>query len=74
MSVKEAAKRLGVSPSLIYALCAAGAIRHERHGLGRGRVVIQDEALEAYRRTREREGRQDAAPVPLRHITLPQPA
>ncbi len=74
LSVKAAAARLGVSQSLVYSLCAAGRIKHERHGLGRGRVVIAEEALEAYRRTREREGRPDASPLPLKHITLPTPA
>jgi excisionase family DNA binding protein len=48
-TVKGAAKELGVSPSLIYGLCAAGKIRHERHGLGRGVIRIPKEALDEYR-------------------------
>lgn len=49
LSVSEAAEQLGVSPALIYALCAHKRIRHERHGLGRGRIKIPENALEEYR-------------------------
>jgi excisionase family DNA binding protein len=49
-TVSGAAKELGVSLSLVYALCAAGKIRHERHGLGRGTIRISAAALEEYRR------------------------
>ena len=34
-------------------LCAAGKIRHERHGLGRGAIRIPPEALEEYRKAAE---------------------
>ncbi len=50
LTVKSAAKTLGVSRALIYALCARRRIRHERHGLGRGRILIPEEALNEYRR------------------------
>lgn len=53
LSVKDAAKELGVSTSLVYGLCAAGRIRHERHGLGRGIIRIHREALEEYRKAAE---------------------
>ncbi len=49
MTVKEAAKSLGISPALCYALLAAHKIRHERHGLGRGKIIIPPEALDEYR-------------------------
>lgn len=49
LSVRAAAERLGVSTALLYALCAARRIRHERHGLGRGRIKIPEEALDEYR-------------------------
>jgi excisionase family DNA binding protein len=68
MTAKQAASALGVSPSLVYALCAAGKIAHERHGLGRGRVVIREEALEAYRQKCVKEGRALPAPLELKHI------
>lgn len=50
LTVTKAAERLGISPALVYALCAARKIRHERHGLGRGKIIITDEALEEYRK------------------------
>jgi excisionase family DNA binding protein len=50
MTVKQAAGKLGVSPALVYALVAARRIRHERHGLGRGRIRIAEDALDEYRR------------------------
>jgi excisionase family DNA binding protein len=69
LSVRNAAKELGVSASLIYRLCAAGRIRHERHGLGRGTIRIPREALDEYRRAAEVK---PAAPAVggLQHITL----
>ncbi len=51
LSVKQCADRLGVSAALVYALCAARRIRHERHGLGRGTIRVSQEALEEYRRS-----------------------
>jgi excisionase family DNA binding protein len=51
LSVKQAAERLGVSTKLVYALCASRRLRHERHGLGRGRIKIPQDALEEYRRS-----------------------
>jgi excisionase family DNA binding protein len=50
LSVRAAADQLGVSAALVYGLCAARRIRHERHGLGRGRIRIPEEAIEEYRR------------------------
>ena len=38
LTVNAAAERLGVSTKLVYALCAAGKIVHERYGLGRGTI------------------------------------
>jgi len=49
-TVKEAAIRLMVSPALMYALVAARRIRHERHGLRRGKILVPEDALEEYRR------------------------
>lgn len=50
MTVRQAATALGVSTSLIYSLCTAGKIRHERLGLKRGTIRISAEALEEYRK------------------------
>ncbi len=48
-TVKQAAKELTLSVSLLYALVAAGKIRHERHGMGWGVIRIPKEALDEYR-------------------------
>jgi excisionase family DNA binding protein len=64
LSVKQAAARLGISASLVYGLCAAGKIRHERHGLRRGKIVIPEEAMEEYRKGCVRLG----PPATLTHI------
>jgi excisionase family DNA binding protein len=50
-SVVEAAKKLGVSTGTVYALCARRKVRHERHGIGRGRIRIPEDALDEYRRS-----------------------
>lgn len=49
LTVKQAAERLGVSATLVYALCAQGKIIHERYGLGRGTIRISEDALGQYR-------------------------
>ena len=64
LTVKEAATQLRISAALVYALCAARKIKHERHGLGRGCIRIPVEALEEYRKAAEFK---PAAPV-LVHI------
>ena len=48
MTVKDAAARLEVSPSLVYALIASGRLRCTRHGLGRGCIRISEEQLAEY--------------------------
>ncbi len=48
LTVKQAAVRLGVSPALVYSLCAARRIRHRRVGLGRGKILIPEDALEEF--------------------------
>lgn len=69
ISVKEAAVRLGVSPSLVYALCASGRLNHYRVGVGRGTIRIEEADLAAVKQTVS--GRPDAAlPDTLRHLTL----
>ena len=73
LTVKQAAENLGVSVALVYALCAAGKIRHERYGLGRGTIRISEEAVEEYRAA----SRVEKAALPghppvggLKHINL----
>lgn len=66
LTVQEAADHLGVSASLVYALCSKGRLRHARHGLGRGTIRIPPEALEEYLRGSEVK---PDAPAGLRYIT-----
>ena len=74
LTVRQAAETLNVSTSLIYALCASKLLRHERHGIGRGKILIPEDALEEYRRTRTVEVGEAVASngsaLPLKHIRL----
>ena len=73
LSVKQVAARLGVSPSLVYAWCAAGALPHFRMGRAgrRGRVLIEEEDLTSFLAARKADrGGRDAAPLTLKHIKL----
>lgn len=71
LTVKQVADRLGISPSLVYSLCATSQIRHVRHGRpgSRGTIRISEEALAEYQKTRE-QGRA-AAPVVSPRATMP---
>ena len=73
MTVKQVAVRVGISPSLVYALIQAGVIRHTRHGRPgkRGCIRISEEAVAEYLAACEREGvvrAKDEDERPLRHI------
>jgi excisionase family DNA binding protein len=79
LTVRQADEALGISPGLVYQLCARRRLRHERHGLGRGRILIPLDALEEYRRNCTVEVKVEApavvspAPRPrpvLRHLRL----
>ena len=48
LTVKQAAERLGVSPTTVYGLCQRRWLPHVRIGLGRGAVRIREEDLEEY--------------------------
>ncbi|WP_088255536.1 helix-turn-helix domain-containing protein [Fimbriiglobus ruber] len=48
LTVKEAAPRLRLSEASVYALCAAKKLRHQRVGLGRGKIVIPPDAISEY--------------------------
>ncbi|HYT90304.1 MAG TPA: helix-turn-helix domain-containing protein [Gemmataceae bacterium] len=65
-TVIQAAQELQVSPTLVYALVAAGAIEHERHGLGRGTIRITEAALDEYRQRKTRKAKRES--VPLRDV------
>jgi excisionase family DNA binding protein len=53
LTVKEAADRMRVSSGLVYSLCVHRQLRHSRVGLGRGKIVIPEEAVAEYLRGRE---------------------
>jgi excisionase family DNA binding protein len=48
MTVRQAAERLEISPSLVYSLISSGKLRHCRVGHGRGRLRIPDDAIGEY--------------------------
>jgi excisionase family DNA binding protein len=64
MTVKEAANRLEVSPSLVYLLISEGKLRCVRHGIGRGVIRITEEHLAQY--IRRAEGDAGAARKPFK--------
>jgi len=68
LTVKQVAEKLGISVSLVYGLCSAGKIRHERFGLGRGCIRIPPGALEEYRNGCARQTH--AKPLVLQHISV----
>jgi excisionase family DNA binding protein len=72
LTVKQAAARLAISTSLVYALCAEGAIRHTRHGRPgkRGCIRITAESVEEYLALSNGKGRLITVPIPLKHLTV----
>jgi excisionase family DNA binding protein len=72
-TVKQAAERLGVSESLVYALCANRMLRHVRVGIRRGRIQIPPDAVDEYLagRTVEAGGTPTSAGLAFTHPRLP---
>lgn len=74
LTVAEAANQLGISVAVVYALCSGRKIRHERHGLKRGKILIPESALEEYRKLRtvevdEERRSETSPPLPkLKHL------
>lgn len=66
LTVKQAAACLGVSPALVYSLCAARRIRHRRVGLGRGKIQIPEDALEEFGRKCTIGAEEEVIPPPPR--------
>jgi excisionase family DNA binding protein len=48
LTAKQAADRLGVATATIYSLCGSRRLKHQRIGVGRGVIRIQEEDLQAY--------------------------
>jgi excisionase family DNA binding protein len=67
--VKQAAERLGVSRSLVYALVASGRLRHYRVGVGRGTIRIEEDALQEVKKVAAA-GADEPPAAGLRHLTL----
>jgi excisionase family DNA binding protein len=73
LSAKQAAEKLGVSDSLVYAWCASGALPHFRMGRAgrRGRILIAEADLDAFLATRkEQRGGGKAESLALKHIKM----
>jgi excisionase family DNA binding protein len=71
LTVKAAAKRLGVSAALVYALCSARRLRHIRVGIRRGVLRIPEDALEEFQASCRVETSSDAKrPMQLKHLNL----
>jgi excisionase family DNA binding protein len=75
MSVKQAAARLEVSVTTVYALVAAGRLRCYRVGMGRGCIRIAEEHLAEYLGKAEPKVAEPAAPPPprvprLKHLRI----
>jgi excisionase family DNA binding protein len=75
-TVAEAAVELRLSASVVYGLCGRKRLRHERHGLGRGKILIPADALDEYRRrvtigvTDEAKKACTRQPFKLKHLSL----
>jgi excisionase family DNA binding protein len=72
-SVKQAAQKLACSVALVYQLCSKRLLRHVRIGVGRGKIVIPEEAIAEYLKGREFDPIEPKPPsetkmgMPLRH-------
>jgi excisionase family DNA binding protein len=81
MTVKEAAARLGISPSLVYALCEQKKLGHHRIGQRgrRGKIIIMQVDIDRFLEATKVEAQEPSAPytlprVPkLKHIRLGPP-
>ena len=78
LSVREAAAELRISVQTVYALCKRKQLRHERHGISGGKILIPQDAIEEYRQsvTVGVRGEATAPPAPrpkLKHLVLSEP-
>jgi excisionase family DNA binding protein len=77
-TIKQAATRMGVSDDTVRGLCKGKRLRHIRVGLGRGKIVIPDDAIAEYLAAHTVGVEAAAAPSPqkqrpvtLKHLRLP---
>jgi excisionase family DNA binding protein len=78
MTVRQAAAELCVSVQTVYGLCKRKQLRHERHGLSGGKILIPEDAIEEYRRSVTVGVRREATAPPtprpkLKHLALSEP-
>ena len=74
LTIKEVSERLRVSTSLVYSWCEDQLLPHYRMGGKgkRGKILIEETALDAFLQSRKVEGRPvDASSLGLKHIALP---
>jgi excisionase family DNA binding protein len=72
MKVRECAKRLDISISLVYGLIATGKLKCTRHGMGRGTIRISEEQFTDYlARAEQGRGPQPEEKKSFRHVRLP---
>ncbi|MDB5307960.1 MAG: DNA-binding protein [Gemmataceae bacterium] len=48
LTVREAAVELRCSAATVYALCSARKLRHQRVGVGRGKILVPADAVDEY--------------------------
>jgi len=73
LTVKQAAEKLRVSPSLVYSWCEDQLLPHYRMGGKgrRGKILIEEAALDVFLQGCKVEGKPvDASSLDLKHITL----
>jgi excisionase family DNA binding protein len=78
-TVRTAAEKLGLCPSVVYSLVASGTLPHYRLGKqpGKGAIRISEADLDAFLKTRKREKEPEATPpaprkpaIVLKHLRL----
>jgi excisionase family DNA binding protein len=68
LTIKEAAERLSVRPSTVYALCARRKLPHVRVGLARGTIRIDESDLAAFVESCKVAGQLPTNAAGLKHI------
>lgn len=79
MTVKQAAERMGISESLVYELCACGALPHVRIGRpgSRGCIRLTEADIQEFLASQKVGGSGAARPPPkqkrvFKHVIIPK--